>query len=181
MSQVSMAELDSAHTVIATTLPPLSPSMLESATQPSSTMSIYSIVDHNTPPGFITQPMGTLNDLSQPAVPAGPHGFPPEPVYGPTSDESPFYLFDSCHSPNPEYSHARIAGQSYLPRHNSQHSPSFTPYMGPCYQPPLYSTSTLPAWCDAENSLPPQELPGTDHFEGSFLQPVGTPAPRTSV
>jgi len=171
-----MPESDPAHNIIATTVPPLSPNtMLESATQSSSAMSIYSIVDHNTPPGFVTQPMGTLNDLSQLAVPSGPHGFAPDLIYGATSDESLFYSSDSCYSPNSEYSQARIAGQSYLPRHDRQQSPSFTPYIGPCYQPPLYSTSTLPAWCETETSLPPQELHGTGHFEGNFLQSVGTP------
>ena len=171
-----MAESDVGHTVISTAVPPLSHNtMLGSATQPSSTMSIYSIVDHNTPPGFVTQSMGTLNDLSQLAVPAGPHGFAPDLVYGPTSDDSPFYSSDSCYSPNPEYSRTRITGQSYLPGHDRQHSPSLASYMGPCYQQPLYTTSTLPAWCETETSLPPQELHGTDHFEGSFLQPVGTP------
>lgn len=177
LSQVSMAELDSAPTLMTPAVPPLSPNpMLETATQSSNTMSIHSIVDHNTSHSFINQPMGTLNDLAQLPVPTGPHGFAPELVYGATtSDESPFYSSDSCYSPNPEYPHARIAGQSYLPRHDRQQSPSFTPYVGPCYQPPLYSTSTLPAWCETETSLPPQQLHGTDNFEGSFLQSVGTP------
>lgn len=165
LSQVSISESDPAHTIIATTVPPLSPNtMLESAPQPSRPMSIGSIVDHN-----------TLGDLSRLSVPIGPHGFAPELVYGAPSDDSPFYSSDSCYSPNPEYSHTRIASQSYLPRQDRQHSPSFNPHMGPCYQPALYSTSTLPAWYETETSLPPQEPQGTDHFEGSFLQSVGTP------
>ncbi len=171
LSQVSMAESNPAHTIVATTVPPLSPNMLEPATQQSSAMSIYSIVDHNTPRGFVHPPMDTFNDHA----PIGPYGFPPELVYGANSDESAIYSSDSCYSPNPEYSHAQIARQSYLPRQDRQQSPSFTPHMGPCYQPPLYTTSTLPAWYDTETSLPPQELQGTDHFEGSFLQSVGTP------
>lgn len=175
LSQVSMAEsMETAPTIMTTTVSPLSPnSMLETATQPSSAMSIYSIVDQNRSAGFVNQPMGTLSQLP---VPTGPHGFTPDLVYGATtSDDSLFYSSDSCYSPNPDYPHAGIARQPYLPRHDRQQSPSLTPYMGPCYQPPLYSTSTLPAWCEAETSLPPQQLHGTDNFEGSFLQSVGTP------
>jgi len=149
--------------------------VLEPATQQSSAMSIYSSVDHNTPPGFINQPMNTFNDLSQLTASIRPPGFAPELDYWAPSDESLIYSSNSCYSPNPEYSHTQIAGQSYLLRHDSQPSQSLTPHMGPCYQPPLYTTLTLPAWYDTETSLPPQELQGTDHFEGSFLQSVGTP------
>jgi len=156
LSQVSMAESNPAHTIVATTVPPLSPNMLEPATQQSSAMSIYSIVDHNTPRGFVHPPMDTFNDHA----PIGPYGFPPELVYGANSDESAIYSSDSCYSPNPEYSHARIAGQSYQLRHNSQHSQSLTPYMGPGYKSPLYLTSTLPAWCETETS--PNEDSGTN-------------------
>lgn len=139
--------------------------MLRSATQPSSKMPICSIVDHNIPPGFVTQPMGTLNDLSQHVVPAEPQGFAPDLVCGPTSDDSPFYSSDSCHPSIPEFSRAYIPDQSYLPRHDSQHSPSRTPYMGPGYKPPLHATSTLPAWCATETS--PNEGSGTNPSSAS--------------
>jgi len=138
-----MSESDPAHNIIATTVPPLSPNtMLESATQSSSTMSIYSIVNHNTPPDFITQPMGTLNDLSQLAVPSGPHSFAPDLVYGATSDASPFYSSDSCYSPNSEYSRARIAGQSH------RQSRSFSAIMMDPLEPRMcmHTTSTHPGW-----------------------------------
>ena len=163
-------------TVIATTVSPTA--ILDSNTQPSSAMSIYSIVD-TTPSGFVTQPMGPFNDLAQIPVPSGPHGFAPDLVYGAasTSDESTIYSDDSCYSPNTDYSRAHIASQPYLPAHDRQHSPALTSLMDPYYQlkSPLYSTSTLPTWCDAETGQPPQELAGTQHLEGAFLQPVGTP------
>ena len=107
-------------TVIATTVSPTA--ILNSNTQLSSAMSIYSTVD-TTPSGFVTQPMGPFNDLAQIPVPSGPHGFAPDLVYGAasTSDESTIYSDDSCYSPNTDYSRAHIASQPYLPGHEMQH------------------------------------------------------------
>ncbi len=182
LSQVSTAESDRASTAITTTVPPIpQTAMLDPVTQVSSTMSIYSIVDPTTTHGFVSQSMDTFNDPSQLAVPAAPRGFPPDLVYGAsTSDDSPFYSSDSCYSPNSEYSRAHIVSQSYHPMHQRQRSSSTTSLVDPYFQPqmmksPLCSTSTLPAWSETETSLPPQELLGVNHFEGAFLQPVGTP------
>ncbi len=161
----------------ATSVPPAQMGMLDPVSQGLGTMSIQSIVDQNSQSNFVSQQMGHSYDYSQSPVPVTPRYYAPELVYGnSTSDESPLYSSDSCYSPNPaEYPRPHIAGQSYLPSHEQQHSPSLMPFEPYNYQikSPLCSTATLPAW--TENSLPPQDLASSEQFEGPFLQPVGTP------
>ena len=165
-----MPESNTAHTVASITVPPLSANtMLESATQPSSVMSCYSVVDHNTPPGFVTGAMGTCNDLSQLALPAGSQSFAPDLVYGLTSDDSPFYSSDSCYSPNPHYPRQRrMASRRCAAKrgrlHTTPPSALLEPY--PQQQSPLHPTSRLPAWYGS--AISPNE--GSKSSEGTKLR-----------
>lgn len=181
VSQAS-TEYGSAHPHMATSVPSLSQPVTLDPTTTSRLMSIPSIVDHSTGSGYLSHATSTaLDEMARLPVPPGPHGFPPELMHGAsTSDDSPFYSDDSCYSPNPDYPQARIAGQPYLPGQERQQSPLLVPSYGAPYylKSPMVATSTFPAWYDTESVPAMDMVPSDGHFEGGFLQSVGTPTPR---